>query len=234
LFDIGGSLAAARKGQGLTPSDAERLTCLRGKYIAALEGDDFDALPGRTYARAFLRSYADALGLDADSFVAEFDERYPEPEEDDEPAPVIQVRRRRRMHPRLVFALTVLAALVGIAVWGSTGNREALTPVAAPPAAQGAVVLHTHSHARAAVHKAAPVQHPQLVISATGGECWLLVRRGGAGGAVLFQGILAQGKTLRFSPRVWVRFGAPWNVKVHRGTTVPAGLQTTAPVNLSL
>jgi cytoskeletal protein RodZ len=78
LFDIGASLTAAREAQGLVLADAERLTCLRERYLLALEEDRFEALPGHAYARAFLRSYADVLSLDADRFVAEFDQRFPE------------------------------------------------------------------------------------------------------------------------------------------------------------
>ena len=98
MFEIGGSLAAAREGQGLTPADAEQLTCLRGKYLSALEGDRFEELPGRVYARAFLRTYADALGLDADRFVREFEERFPESEDEEESrAVVIAPRLRSRL-----------------------------------------------------------------------------------------------------------------------------------------
>src|SRR5581483_4231161 len=74
VFDIGASLAAARETRGYSLADAERLTNVRGKYLAALECGDFDALPGRTYARAFLRTYATALGLEADRFVTAFEE----------------------------------------------------------------------------------------------------------------------------------------------------------------
>ena len=75
--------------------DAERLTCVRGKYLAALEQNDCDALPGRTYARAFLRTYASALGLDADKFVAAFEELVPEPEEET----IVVVAPKRRAPP---------------------------------------------------------------------------------------------------------------------------------------
>ena len=72
-----------------------------------------------------------------------------------------------------------------------------------------------------------------LVIRATNGPCWLLVRRGGPAGAVLFEGTLEQGKAMHFVPRVWVRLGAPWNVAVHRGAHVVTGLPATVPVNLT-
>jgi len=228
LFDIGGSLAAARKGQRLTPSDAERLTCLRGKYLAALENDDFDALPGRVYARAFLRTYADTLGLDADRFVDEFDARYPEPEDEPRVA-VIRPRRARRVSRRSILILVVAAGFVGAVIWSSVSSPPKVAPIQTPAPAVAAP-----AHPRAAL-SIAPTKHARpaaLVIRATSGPCWLLVRRGGSSGAVLFEGTLEQGRAMRFAPRVWVRLGAPWNVAIHRGVHVVTGLSTTTPVNL--
>jgi cytoskeletal protein RodZ len=232
VFVIGGSLAAARKGQGLSPSDAERLTCLRGKYIAALEDDDFTALPGRTYARAFVRTYAHALGLDANSFVDEFDAQWPEPVEEEPPVPMIGPPRPRLARKLVALAL-VGAATVGLVAWVTTGKQKTLSPLAPTPAAHASTPKAPSSHVLGASHTSVPHSYP-LVISATKGTCWLLVRRGGATGAVLFEGTLAQGTTLRFMPHVWVRFGAPWNVQVHRGANVPAGLAVTSPVDLRL
>jgi len=162
LFDIGGSLAAARKGQGLTPADAERLTFLRGKYLVALENDDFDALPGRVYARAFLRTYADSLGLDADRFVEEFDGRYPEP--DDAPPPaVIRPRRTLRVRPRLVIAVVAVAAFAGAIAWSSLSPPPKLAPAVRLPAAKAA-----RAHARLAL----AVPPPVVPHHAARAGCW--------------------------------------------------------------
>jgi len=102
VFDIGASLTAARESQGLVLADAERLTRLRERHLRALEEDRFELLPGHAYARAFLRSYADALSLDADRFVEEFDQRFPEREEESV-ALVLGARQPRRAgrHNRL-------------------------------------------------------------------------------------------------------------------------------------
>jgi hypothetical protein len=227
LFEIGGSLAAARKGQSLTIADAERLTLLRGKYLEALEADDFRALPGRVYARAFLRTYADALGLDAEQFVDEFDARYAVTE-DERPVPLFRPRRRR-VRPRTVLALLVAAALVGAVLWSTLSPAGKVTPPAQSPAAQAAA---PHPHVALTVPRK-PVVHHSLVIRATSGPCWLLVRRGGPTGAVLYEGTLEQGNAKRFAPRVWVRLGAPGNVTVQRGAHVVSGLPTTTPVNLT-
>jgi cytoskeletal protein RodZ len=228
LFDIGGSLAAARKGQHLTPADAERLTCLRGRYLAALENNDFDALPGHVYARAFLRTYADALGLDADTFVDEFDTRYP-PEEEEAPVRVIRPRRRQRLRTRLVVALVVAAAFVAAIVW-SVISPPAKVPPVQPPAP--AVAAPAHPRVAPTVSHVHVVRHPALVIRAARGPCWLLVRRGGANGPVIYEGTLEQGKAMHFAPRVWVRLGAPWQVDLRRGAHVVTGLPASTPVNL--
>jgi cytoskeleton protein RodZ len=229
LFEIGGSLAAARKGQRLTPTDVERLTCLRGKYLAALENDDFDALPGRVYARAFLRTYADALGLDADQFVDEFDARYPE-QDDDPHVAVIRPRRARRVSPRAIVLLVVVAGVVGGAVWSSVSAPPKVAPIQAPASA---VAAPKQPRAALSLPHAKPVRHPALVIRATTGRCWLLVRRGGSTGAVLFEGTLEPGQSMRFIPRVWVRLGAPGNVSIHRGPRTIGGLPASSPVNLT-
>jgi hypothetical protein len=230
LFEIGGSLAAARKGQSLTIADAERLTLLRGKYLEALEADDFRALPGRVYARAFLRTYADALGLDAEQFVDEFDARYAAPEEE-KPVPLFRPRRRR-WRPRLALALVVAAALIGAVLWTTLSPADKVAPPAQPPAAHAAPAHPSHPRVALTLPRK-PAVHPALVIRATSGPCWLLVRRGGPTGAVLYEGTLEQGNAKRFAPRVWVRLGAPGNVTVQRGTHVVGGLPTTTPVNLT-
>lgn len=232
MFDIGGNLAAARKGQGLRPSDVERLTLLRGRYLAALERNEFDALPGRAYARAFLRTYADTLGLDADYFVDEFDVRYPEPEPQP-PSAMIRRRHTLRVRPGFVLGGIVVAAFAVAVAWSAFSPGPKLAPNVHPPAAKPD---QTHTHVALALTPAKPAttpRHAALVIRAKSGACWLLVRRGGPAGIVLFEGTLAPGQAMHFVPRVWVRLGAPGNVDVQRGAHVVRGLPATTPVNIT-
>jgi cytoskeletal protein RodZ len=72
---LGSSLASARLARGLDLGDVERETCIRVRYLSALEEEDFDALPGDGYAAHFLRTYAGFLGLDADVYVEELRRR---------------------------------------------------------------------------------------------------------------------------------------------------------------
>ena len=76
MFDIGSSLREARVRQGLDFPELEQLTKIRPKYLRALEDERFDILPAPTYVRGFLRSYADAVGLDPQPFVDEYNSRF--------------------------------------------------------------------------------------------------------------------------------------------------------------
>jgi cytoskeletal protein RodZ len=69
---IGEVLSQERKRQEKTIKDAERATKIRGKYLQAIEDEDFNTLPGRAYTIAFIRGYASFLELDSDPLVNEF------------------------------------------------------------------------------------------------------------------------------------------------------------------
>ena len=77
----------------------KRFSCER--YLHALELDQFDQLPPGSYRRAFLRTYAGFLALDADLLVDEYVARY---ERHKSPhtavPPPIPVGRQHRRHRR--------------------------------------------------------------------------------------------------------------------------------------
>jgi cytoskeleton protein RodZ len=69
---VGSVLRSARLAQGLGLKDvAQRLNIAVG-FLAKLEDEDFEGLPGSAYVTGFLRSYARLLGLDAQSLVANY------------------------------------------------------------------------------------------------------------------------------------------------------------------
>src|SRR3989304_2095691 len=56
-------LHEARLDLRLAPEDVAQILHLSSKQIVALEQDDYKNLPGPTYVRGYLRSYAQLLGL---------------------------------------------------------------------------------------------------------------------------------------------------------------------------
>jgi len=65
-------LREARTTKGITPGDVELAIKIREKYILAIEADNFGDLPSPSYAKGFVRNYAEYLGLPTDAIMAFF------------------------------------------------------------------------------------------------------------------------------------------------------------------
>jgi cytoskeleton protein RodZ len=68
----GADLRAARERLCWDLRDVAAMLRIRASYLEGLEAGRFNHLPGNVYALGFLRSYATALGLDADEVVRRF------------------------------------------------------------------------------------------------------------------------------------------------------------------
>jgi cytoskeleton protein RodZ len=136
-LQVGSSLEEARQRRGLSIEEAADLTKIRPKYLRALETEDWETLPSTAYAKGFLRTYARALGLDADPFVDEYRRRVESGLEAERLLPfgdpVLEGRRRlpgleeprRRLGPflaGLVVALIAFALVLLIA--GGLGDSS--------------------------------------------------------------------------------------------------------------
>lgn len=70
---VGRTLAAERVRQGRSLADIAAITKINVNSLQAIEADDFDQLPGRVFARNFVRQYAQELHLDSMHILAQFD-----------------------------------------------------------------------------------------------------------------------------------------------------------------
>jgi cytoskeleton protein RodZ len=131
MTDIGQTLREARMRAKIDITDVETATKIRAKYLRALENEEWNLLPGPTFVKSFLRTYAQYLGLDARLLVEEYKRRYERPSEG-EPftsAPLPRDRDRRRgpskpaISPRvMVGAVIVVLILVLFFVIGKIGS----------------------------------------------------------------------------------------------------------------
>lgn len=62
-------------------SEIEAQTKIRAKYLRALENEEWGLLPGPTFVKSFLRTYAQALGLDGKALVEEYRLHHEHPSE---------------------------------------------------------------------------------------------------------------------------------------------------------
>jgi helix-turn-helix protein len=217
VFEIGNSLREARLRQGLEFPEIEQATKIRGKYLRALEEEQFEVLPAQTYVKGFLRSYADYLGLDGQLYVDEFNSRYVrgELEEENERerpfTPRVSRPSRAGAFPNKAVMLTV-AVIAGLTVfvfvaakWGGPGNPDEVLPLTKTPPAQKA--------------KKKPVA--KLVAAGVNGGAYLAVYRGARTGRPIYEGTLENGRRQRFVGRhLWVYVFAPANLRLKLNGTV--------------
>lgn len=146
LLGIGERLRNAREAKGLSLRAVADLTRIRAVYLQALEEEQFDQLPGAVYARGFLRTYADALGLDADRLLDAYPgalEAPPPPIGTAAEIPIQPAAPRSRLRIIATYVAVVLGAgLLAIGVIGYLQLRQFNEPVApeavAPPESPGA------------------------------------------------------------------------------------------------
>ena len=73
---IGARLKKAREGANFSLQDISDRTKISLRFLAAIENDDFSALPGRVYIFGFTRAFARAVGLDEESLVTALQGKY--------------------------------------------------------------------------------------------------------------------------------------------------------------
>jgi helix-turn-helix protein len=95
--EIGESLREARMRARIDVSEIEAKTKIRAKYLRALENEEWGLLPGPTFVKSFLRTYAQALGLDGKALVEEYRLHHESPGEA-ALEPVSSGQRRSRGH----------------------------------------------------------------------------------------------------------------------------------------
>src|SRR4030095_11553632 len=114
MFEIGNSLREAPLRQALDFPEVEQATKIRPKYLRALEDEQFDILPGQTYVKGFLRTYAEYLGLHGQPYVDEYNSRYVHVDEET-PLRARSTSSLNRAGPRFETSV-VLIALAAIGV----------------------------------------------------------------------------------------------------------------------
>ncbi|HEX2183750.1 MAG TPA: helix-turn-helix domain-containing protein [Rubrobacteraceae bacterium] len=155
---IGRVLEMARKQRGLTLDEAEHATKIRKRYLDGLEREDFGVLPDAVYARGFLKTYANYLGLDGEELARQLKDRrrsrrdrsviYGLPKTSDFDKPLINPGELTGKEGRtiswgtalnLLVALLLLAAVAGALYYVGLGAQSASeNPDPGPPAREDA------------------------------------------------------------------------------------------------
>lgn len=136
---IGQKLRAAREAKGLTLDDLQQATKIQKRYLIAIEDEKFDELPGDFYVRAFVKQYANTVGLDGTALLKDYDDELPETKTADysehlsqavetragkRQPQLEQVSWARRYLPTIIIAVVVVVILAAIWLTTIVRNRQ--------------------------------------------------------------------------------------------------------------
>jgi hypothetical protein len=208
VFEIGNSLREARIRRGIDFPQAEVATKIRGKYLRALEDEQFAVLPAQTYIKGFLRTYAEYLGLDGQLYVDEYNSRFVSGSDEHEPrarrsAARPQQRNRRIETNVVLIALAAIAVLtvIVISAWKASGNGNT------PPAAK----KHTPTASTVTTHGVPAL----LEVIPLKGATHVIVHKDDPSGKLLFDGTLSAGNAAHVfhGSKLWLQIDTPENLK---------------------
>lgn len=163
---IGQKLQAARQSKGYTLDDLQQLTKIQKRYLIAIEDEKFDELPGDFYVRAFVKQYADTVGLDGNDLLKEFDEQLPKTKTEEYSNHISQavetrasqrktvsgsVSKLRKHLPTIIIACVIIIVLAAIWVTAIVrGHQDSSTKID-----NSSVSVSGESRKKASSHKKA-------------------------------------------------------------------------------
>ena len=210
---IGDILRKERERQRMTIQEIEDGTSIRASYIEAIESGEYDKMPGRVYAKGFIKNYANFLGLNGEEIVKQFMTEVSPPAEvveqtkDVKPSESkpksfsVSGRRLEEVGNKfssnhLVAAIIAIAVLVGgFFYFKGSGTEVAQSEVTKPQEVQQPATPAPTETVVTTPASAAPAPKVDGVnLQATfSDDCWMLVT---VDGAVVYEGVINAGQVM--------------------------------------
>ncbi|MEJ0060991.1 MAG: helix-turn-helix domain-containing protein [Terricaulis sp.] len=213
----GRKLEEARRQLGLSVQEVSDRIRVRREFLEALEAMNVKLLPGKAYALAFLRSYAQVLGLNADQIVDQFQTECALSREDAEKQIRNPTSRPHAERPWLAAAALVVIA-AGFVGWRALSQGQGADAPAAPSA-----ISHTELASSGADPSLGMEQRVVEIRAVT--PAWLEAR--GPDGTVFLSRTLEPGDVYRPDPSpgwtLHARDGGAFEVFVNGAVAGPLG-----------
>lgn len=122
MSELGNALKEARERKGLSLDDLQNITKIQKRYLVGIETGNYDMMPGKFYVRAFIKQYAEAVGLEPEEVFEQFKNDVPSVHDEEVPEQLSRVQTKKTMSPvqsKLLDALPKILLgvfIVGIAV----------------------------------------------------------------------------------------------------------------------
>jgi len=122
VTELGSRLRMAREEKSMSLDELQNITRIQKRYLVAIEEGKYDIMPGKFYARAFIKQYAEAVGLEPDLLFEEYRNEIPLAYDENLPDQLSRTQSRRsvspssskalEIFPKIITAIFVLAILV--------------------------------------------------------------------------------------------------------------------------
>ena len=220
MFAIGDSLREARTRRGLSAADVQKGIRIRERYLTALEEERWELLPGEAYTKGFLRTYAEFLGLERQPLHRRVQRAHRARATTSRSSPsrsspriargaalLRTLDRRPRASARSSQAVAALGSWAAAVSVRDARRSTPATPAAKPRRRVGRSATQP-AVAEARREAGGGARDPRGPSGAAGSRSGSAARTARSSS----EGVLEQGKTLRFAPgarTLWVRMGRP-------------------------
>ena len=133
LTELGARLKEARLAKGYSLEDLQEITKIQKRYLIGIEEGNYSIMPGSFYVRAFIKQYAEAVGLDPEELLDQFKKDVPGTQNEEVVQSYAQSPSRRKLSnrsssktmeamPKITVALfiIVIIAVISILYWAKS------------------------------------------------------------------------------------------------------------------
>jgi len=133
VAELGTRLKEARLSKGYSLDDLQEITKIQKRYLVGIEEGNYSIMPGSFYVRAFIKQYAEAVGLDAEEILETYKNELPSTPNDQVSQSMTNSPSRRKVTkgpsnkmmeamPKIIVALFIIVIIVAIWVLWQSKN----------------------------------------------------------------------------------------------------------------
>ncbi|QSB08306.1 helix-turn-helix domain-containing protein [Lysinibacillus sp. FSL K6-0075] len=133
VAELGTRLKEARLSKGYSLDDLQEITKIQKRYLVGIEEGNYSIMPGSFYVRAFIKQYAEAVGLDAEEILETYKKELPSTPNDQVSQSMTNSPSRRKVTkgpsnkmmeamPKIIVALFIVVIIVAIWVLWQSKN----------------------------------------------------------------------------------------------------------------
>lgn len=97
MTELGNKLKEAREAKGLTLNDLQALTKIQKRYLQGIEEGNYSMMPGKFYVRAFIKQYAEAVGIEQEELFETYKQDIPSAYDEKLPEQLSRVQTKRTL-----------------------------------------------------------------------------------------------------------------------------------------